>query len=702
MPPTRVSGRHTVAGSAPVSGGDVGLAQGAVDRGDDRLERGGDDRGVDPDAPQHALADGAFDVCRRLGVAARAHRVLGIVQDPHVDAELGEHRAEGRDRSVALTVEPSDLRVGGRAVPQPDVQAGVAVLDRLDLGGGQTEPAPRVVGRGEVLVLELVPQVCGRDLAAVLVDVALDDPGELDLQPTRQLHAALCLHDVGDAALAGLAVDPHDGLIAAAEVVRVHRQVGHRPRDSVDVGASRRSVLLQPLEALLDGVLVRTGEGGEDQVAAVGVALVDRDLVAVLDGPADLVDVGEVDLGVDALGEQVHAHRHQVDVAGALTVAEQASFDPVGAGEQPELGGRNRGPPVVVRVQADDERVAPVELADHPLDRVGIDVGRDHLDRCRQVDDHLVVGRRVDDVNDGVADPHGEVQLGASEGLRRVFVEDLCVGDRLLELLDQAGALDGDVDDPVLVQPEDDPPLQGRGRVVEVDDRLLGPADRVKGPLNEVVAALGEHLDRHVVGDVAALDELAAEVEVGLACAGEADLDVLVAHPHEQVEHPLLAFGVHRVDECLVAVTQVHRRPPGGLGQPVGRPGPVREVDRDLLVERHVLAERHTGRGLWVAHRESSSGLRGARPRCPVSATVSATRGAVRSGLVAAGKEEPTCHAHRVCRPLPFRPTLGLRRPDGEMVGDSAACRWGTAGCPVCRPLTAPPPRPIRRSALPR
>jgi hypothetical protein len=65
------------------------------------------------------------------------------------------------------------------------------------------------------------------------------------------------------------------------------------------------------------------------------VALVDRQLVAVLDGAADLVDVGEVDLGVDALGEQVHAQGDQVDVAGALAVAEQAALDPVGAGQQP-------------------------------------------------------------------------------------------------------------------------------------------------------------------------------------------------------------------------------------------------------------------------------------------------------------------------------------------------------------------------------
>jgi hypothetical protein len=83
------------------------------------------------------------------------------------------------------------------------------------------------------------------------------------------------------------------------------------------------------------------------------VARVDGQAGAVLDGAADLVDVGEVDLRVDALAEQVHAQRDQVDVAGALAVAEQAALDAVGAGHHAQLGGRDRGAAVVVRVQRD-------------------------------------------------------------------------------------------------------------------------------------------------------------------------------------------------------------------------------------------------------------------------------------------------------------------------------------------------------------
>ena len=109
---------------------------------------------------------------------------------------------------------------------------------------------------------------------------------------------------------------------------------------------------LHRVEALVDGVLVAAGERGVDQIAAVRVALGHGQLVAVLDGAADLVDVGEVDLRVDAAGEQVQAQRHQADVAGALAVAEQAALDAVGAGLVAQFGCGDGGSAVVVRVQA--------------------------------------------------------------------------------------------------------------------------------------------------------------------------------------------------------------------------------------------------------------------------------------------------------------------------------------------------------------
>jgi hypothetical protein len=80
--------------------------------------------------------------------------------------------------------------------------------------------------------------------------------------------------------------------------------------------------------------------------------------------------------GIDALRVQVEREGDEVDVAGALAVAEQAAFDAVGAGHQAELGGGRAGAAVVVRVHAEDDAVAAGEVAVHPLDLVGVDVGR--------------------------------------------------------------------------------------------------------------------------------------------------------------------------------------------------------------------------------------------------------------------------------------------------------------------------------------
>ena len=245
----------------------------------------------------------------------------------------------------------------------------------------------------------------------------------------------------------------------------------------------------------------------------------DRQLVAVLRRALDLVDVAEVDLRIDALRQQVDAQRDDVDVSGALTVAEQAPLDAVGAGHVAELCGGDRGAAVIVRVQRQDHVLAVGEVAAHPLDRVGIHVRRRHLDGRRQVDDHLAVGGGLEDLDDLVADIDGELELGAGVALGRVLVVDLRLGDALLEFAAQPRTLEGDVDDALLVGAEDDLPLQHARRVVQVHDRLLRAGDRLVGALDQVLARLGQHLDRDVVGDDVIFDEVPDEVEVRLARA---------------------------------------------------------------------------------------------------------------------------------------------------------------------------------------
>ena len=278
------------------------------------------------------------------------------------------------------------------------------------------------------------------------------------------------LEQVRDPALAGLAVDADDGLVGAPDVLGVDRQVRNPPL--VAARNARGLIALERLEALLDGVLMRTGEGGVDQLAAVGVTRVDRQLVAVLDLAADLVDVGEVDHRVDALAEQVQPERHQADVAGALAVAEQASLDPVGTRLHAEFGCGYGSSAVVVRMQREHDGAAPGERAMHPLDLVGVDVGRRHLNGGRQIQHDRALSIGLPYVHDRLAHLDGVVELGAGERLGAVLPAHISGAEMLLGVLRAPlGAAHGDVLDAVTVEPENHPALQGGGRVVEVDER---------------------------------------------------------------------------------------------------------------------------------------------------------------------------------------------------------------------------------------
>ena len=345
---------------------------------------------------------------------------------------------------------------------------------------------------------------------------------------------------------------------------------------------------------------MRSAERRVDEVADVGVPFVHRKSIAVLGGSAQRVDVADVELGIDALAEQVHRQRDQIDVAGPLAVAEQAALDAVGPGEHPEFGRGDRAAPVVVRMQRQHHGVAVADRAEEPFDRVGVHIGRVHLDGRWVVHDQWAVRGRLDDLGHRVADVDRELDLGAGVALRGVLVADVGSGNRLFELAAIPRRIDGDVDDPVAIETEDHAALQHRGRVVEVDDRAPRPGDRFEGAVDQLGSTLHEHLDRDVVGNQIVLDQLPDEVEVGLGCRREPDLDFLEAHRHERVEEPPLARRVHGVDQRLVAVAKIDRAPQRCRGEVVVGPGAVRQLERR---ERLVLLERHLlGLDRWWGH----------------------------------------------------------------------------------------------------
>ena len=276
----------------------------------------------------------------------------------------------------------------------------------------------------------------------------------------------------------------------------------------------------------------------------------------------------EVQLRVDALRPHIHGQRDHVHVAGALAVAEEGGLHAVRPGQQAQLGGGHAGAPVVVGVEGDDGPLPAGELADEVLQHVGELVGHTVFHGGGQVEDNGLVRGGVEVVQHGGADLHGVVHLRAHEGLGGVLVPQVhALGDDGLgHLVDEVGGIGGDLGDAVGVHVEHHLALEGGGGVVEVENDVLCPLDGLEGAADKVLAGLNQHLNGHVVGDVAALDELTADLEFRLAGGGEADLDLLHTDVDEGVEIFQLVLKVHGVHQRLIAVPQVHGAPRGGVG----------------------------------------------------------------------------------------------------------------------------------------
>ena len=232
-----------------------------------------------------------------------------------------------------------------------------------------------------------------------------------------------------------------------------------------------------------------------------------------------------------------------------------------------------------MRMDRQDHPVAPGEVAVHPLDLIGEDVRGRHLDGGGQVDDDLGVDRRHPDVHHRLAHLQSVVQLGTGKAFRRVLQLDIAALQHAQPVLDHVGAIDGDLLHPRLIFLEHHAALQFRCRVVQMDDHVLGAGHTLEGALDQMLPALGQNLDGDVVGDMAALDQLADKVEVGVGGRWEADLDLLEAHTDQGVEHPHFAGAIHRVDQSLIAVPQIHGTPDRRLVDHRVRPGAVGQSD---------------------------------------------------------------------------------------------------------------------------
>ena len=274
----------------------------------------------------------------------------------------------------------------------------------------------------------------------------------------------------------------------------------------------------------------------------------------------DLVDVGEIQFGVYALDVHIHGQSDHIHVSGTLAIAEEGGLDALGAGQHAHLSGGHTLATVIVGMEGDDGAVTAGKLGDEVLDLVGKVVGHTVLHGGGEVQDDLVLRGGVEVLQHRLTDLNSIIHFGAHKGLRGILVPEIhpLLQHGLAHLIDEVGGIGGDLGDAVGVHMEDYLPLKRGGGVIEMEDDILGALNGLKGLLDEVRPGLDQHLDGHIIGDVPAVDELTADLVLGLRGRGKANLDLLDADVDQSMEILQLLLQIHGVHQSLVAVPQVH------------------------------------------------------------------------------------------------------------------------------------------------
>ena len=288
-------------------------------------------------------------------------------------------------------------------------------------------------------------------------------------------------------------------------------------------------LLLPPVHALGNGILMGAGEGSKNQGTGIGGPLVDVHPGAALVDFHNGGKVGEVQLGIHAVGVHIHGQGDHIHIAGPLAVSEEGTLHPVGSCQQSQLRIRHAGAPVVVGVQGHGNVLPILQVLAHVLHLAGVDMGQAHLHSHGQVDNDVVVFAGLQHIQHGIAHFQCVLRLGAREALGRILEAEVpfILGGQLLH---QLGPLHGDLLDLFLALFENLLPLGHRGRVIEVDNGTGGTLAGLEGLADDVLPALGQHLDRHVLGDHVLLDQSPQEGVFRLRGGGESHLDLLEAH----------------------------------------------------------------------------------------------------------------------------------------------------------------------------
>ncbi|MOA02470.1 hypothetical protein D3C78_1219230 [compost metagenome] len=145
-------------------------------------------------------------------------------------------------------------------------------------------------------------------------------------------------------------------------------------------------------------------------------------------------------------------------------------------------------------------------------------------------------------------------------------------------LFDFASGLGGNLGAPGAVNTEYHVSKHRCGRVVHMHDSAGNALQCLKRALDEMAAGLRHDLNRHVIGNRTGFDKFAHVIKVGLRSGGKAYFDFLETDLDQQVEETTLAFGIHRLDQGLIAIAHIDAAPARRNGLDPAGPCAIRQI----------------------------------------------------------------------------------------------------------------------------
>ncbi len=94
-----------------------------------------------------------------------------------------------------------------------------------------------------------------------------------------------------------------------------------------------------------------------------------------------------------------------------------------------------------------------------------------------------------------------------------------------------------------------------------MDDRTRSTLAGIECLADDVLAALGEHLHRNILGNHIVINQRAKKFILSFACRRKSDLDLLESDIKQYLVIFKLFSKTHRNDKALVTVSHIHRAP---------------------------------------------------------------------------------------------------------------------------------------------